>query len=1052
MKKKLLMILTTILMICVISICFIACSGDNDSSNNDNRDAQIVAVYNMYVAHAESNGETPLSYEDWLASIKGETGEQGVQGPTGITPQLKVGEDNYWYVSYDNGTTWASLNVKATGETGATGAQGPQGAQGEQGIQGPTGITPQLKVGEDNYWYVSYDNGTTWASLNVKATGETGATGATGATGPQGPQGATGATGPQGPQGETGPQGPAGITPQLRVGEDNYWYVSYDNGTTWASLNVKATGETGATGAQGPQGEQGEQGIQGETGQNGLSAYEIFKKYYPEYTGTEQDWIYAVATNNVCALFGHKEIVDSAIEATCTTNGLTVGSHCEICGNVFVKQELVEAIGHDYATVTTEPTCTEQGYTLYCCHCEDFYIDNYVDALGHKEVINSAVAPTCNETGKTQGKYCSVCNEVLIAQETVEAIGHDFDNDTCLVCGEHQYFIFTMLDDQTYSIKAKNIDMIPKTLIIPSEFNGVEVTEISREAFAYCENIERLLIPESITKIYRYAFLDCSNISQIVYNAIQCKNTYDDMSVREIFYGAGSATDGICVVIGSNVKKIPPYLFGTDVETVGKKSSNIVALEFADKSVCEEIGMAAFIGCSKLKSVILPNSVSIIDIGAFLSCIALESIYIPVSVTNIPHQVFTNCKLTNVYYGGTREEWLEVSIGAWNDPLLSARKHYAATSDDYFDYTLLDDGTYSIRAKDVNDLPDEIILPSAYNGNSITKIDSFAFYNCTNLKNITIPDSILEISQYAFANCSNLVNINLREGLCVIGNDSFAGCVSLIGVHIPNSVYYIGGYAFERCTSLVSFSFSTNMTSIESRLFYGCVNLTDIKFGNNIQTICSSAFYGVNIENVFFDGTEEQWQEIYFENENDLLEDVTKHYKKEYIATPNEYFIFTLLDDGTYSVRIANIDNLPTEIVVPSTYMGISVTAIDEWGFSPIHGSVKYHYTSIIIPDTITSIGRAAFNNCSSLTSIIIPDGIKVIEQGTFQGCTNLKEIYVPYSVTSVHDIAFAGCNNLTEVYYDGTEIQWQDVTFGEWNYPFEDGSVNIYFNALVLC
>ena len=68
----------------------------------------------------------------------------------------------------------------------------------------------------------------------------------------QGPQGEPGATG------STGPQGPSGITPQLKVGEDNYWYVSYDNGTTWASLNVKATG---ADGEQGPQGEPGATGV-----------------------------------------------------------------------------------------------------------------------------------------------------------------------------------------------------------------------------------------------------------------------------------------------------------------------------------------------------------------------------------------------------------------------------------------------------------------------------------------------------------------------------------------------------------------------------------------------------------------------------------------------------------------------------------------------------------------------------------------------------------------------------------------------------------------------
>ena len=126
------------------------------------------------------------------------------------------------------------------------------------------------------------------------------------ACGSTGPQGETGAVGPQGLQGEQGPVGPQG--PQ---------------------------GEQGLVGPQGPQGEQGlvgPQGPQGEQGTDGLSSFEIFKKYYPEYTGTEQDWIYAVATNDVCALLGHKEVIDEALDATCTIDGLTEGSHCEVCG------------------------------------------------------------------------------------------------------------------------------------------------------------------------------------------------------------------------------------------------------------------------------------------------------------------------------------------------------------------------------------------------------------------------------------------------------------------------------------------------------------------------------------------------------------------------------------------------------------------------------------------------------------------------------------------------------------------------------------------------
>ncbi len=145
----------------------------------------------------------------------GDKGDTGAAGTDGTTPQLKIGIDNLWYVSYDGGQTWASLGVKATGDKGDTGAAGTDGT------------TPQLKIGIDNLWYVSYDGGQTWASLGVKATGD---------------------------KGDTGAAGTDGTTPQLKIGIDNLWYVSYDGGQTWASLGVKATGDKGDTGSAGEDG------------------------------------------------------------------------------------------------------------------------------------------------------------------------------------------------------------------------------------------------------------------------------------------------------------------------------------------------------------------------------------------------------------------------------------------------------------------------------------------------------------------------------------------------------------------------------------------------------------------------------------------------------------------------------------------------------------------------------------------------------------------------------------------------------------------------------
>ena len=155
--------------------------------------------------------------------------------------------------------------------------------------------------------------------------------------------------------------------------------------------------------------------------------------------------------DNFVDALGHTVVVDPAVAPDCTHTGLTEGSHCSVCNEVLKAQETVPATGHSYNKVVTEPTCTEKGYTTYTCSvCGDTYVADYVDALGHTVVVDPAVAPDCTHTGLTEGSHCSVCNEVLKAQETVPATGHSYNKVvteptctekgyttyTCSVCGD----------------------------------------------------------------------------------------------------------------------------------------------------------------------------------------------------------------------------------------------------------------------------------------------------------------------------------------------------------------------------------------------------------------------------------------------------------------------------------------------------------------------------------------------------------------------------------------------------------------------------------------
>ena len=151
---------------------------------------------------------------------------------------------------------------------------------------------------------------------------------------------------------------------------------------------------------------------------------------------------------------GHTEVIDAAVEATCTATGLTEGSHCSVCNEILVAREEVDALGHNLTQYAAQAaTCTEIGWNAYvtCSRC-DYTTYEELEATGHTEVIDAAVAPTCTATGLTEGSHCSVCGEELVAQQVVATLGHTVVIDEavaptctatgltegkhCSVCGE----------------------------------------------------------------------------------------------------------------------------------------------------------------------------------------------------------------------------------------------------------------------------------------------------------------------------------------------------------------------------------------------------------------------------------------------------------------------------------------------------------------------------------------------------------------------------------------------------------------------------------------
>lgn len=141
------------------------------------------------------------------------------------------------------------------------------------------------------------------------------------------------------------------------------------------------------------------------------------------------------------AALEHNVVLDAAVAATCTTTGLTEGSHCSLCSQVFTAQEEIPASGHVPVTdLAVEPTCLEEGLTegSHCYICQEILVaQEAVPANGHVPVVDAAVESTCTAEGLTEGSHCVICNEVLVAQEAVAMLDH-VEQETVLIAATCQ--------------------------------------------------------------------------------------------------------------------------------------------------------------------------------------------------------------------------------------------------------------------------------------------------------------------------------------------------------------------------------------------------------------------------------------------------------------------------------------------------------------------------------------------------------------------------------------------------------------------------------------
>ena len=304
----------------------------------------------------------------------------------------------------------------------------------------------------------------------------------------------------------------------------------------------------------------------------------------------------------------------------------------------------------------------------------------------------------------------------------------------------------------------------------------------------------------------------------------------------------------------------------------------------------------------------------------------------------------------------------------------------------------------------------------------VTTIGYVAFYNCSNLTSVTIPDSVTTIGECVFAGCTSLTSVVIGDSVTTIGYGAFSGCASLTSVTIPDSVTTIGYGAFSGCSSLTSITIPDSVTTISEEAFSWCLYLTSVTIGDGGKCAFSScsSLTSVTIGN-----------------------SVTEI--GDYAFYACESLIGVTIPDSVTTIGEAAFGGCSLQEFKGKFASEDGRCLIIDGVLNSFAPGGLVEYT---IPDSVTMIGYGTFSCSYNLTSVTIPNSVTTIGDYAFQGCSSLESLTIPDSVTSIGYTAFVLCGSLQEfngkfasedgrcLIVDGTLISFAPAGLTEYTIP----------------